>query len=209
MNQSCKLILIAALSLPAFSTAMAEDVINVHINNETGKQGTRERAVNFVDSDKDGVALKDDHCLQTELFAIVDENGCSAEDEKNDEQYILNVEFANDSVMIPLKFYAEIEELANIIKSKGINQAIVEGHTDSNGSAAYNESLSYRRALSVVNVLTDKYGVEKTKLIAKGYGESDPIDSNYTEEGRRHNRRVVVNFFTDPERAMHPSRLSY
>jgi outer membrane protein OmpA-like peptidoglycan-associated protein len=65
----------------------------------------------------------------------------------------------------------------------------VEGHTDNKGAAAMNKNLSERRAASVVKWLTT-FGVDKKRLVAKGFGLEKPIDSNETEEGRTNNRRV-------------------
>ena len=67
----------------------------------------------------------------------------------------------------------------------------VEGHTDSNGSHDYNQSLSERRAQSVKNYLVSK-GVSSSRLSAVGKGESYPTASNDTREGRAENRRVNV-----------------
>ncbi len=67
----------------------------------------------------------------------------------------------------------------------------VEGHTDSTGSAQYNQELSERRAMHVRDVLTQD-GVPAARLDVKGYGETDPIADNATEEGRQANRRVQL-----------------
>lgn len=66
----------------------------------------------------------------------------------------------------------------------------ISSHTDSKGSEKYNENLSQRRAQSVVNYLKNK-GIEEGRLIAKGYGESEPIANNETEKGRAKNRRTA------------------
>jgi outer membrane protein OmpA-like peptidoglycan-associated protein len=65
----------------------------------------------------------------------------------------------------------------------------ISGHTDSVGTDAANMKLSQDRAASVVKYLMDK-GVSKSRLNAKGYGKSRPIESNATEEGRAMNRRI-------------------
>ncbi|MFW6224668.1 MAG: OmpA family protein [Bacteroidota bacterium] len=65
----------------------------------------------------------------------------------------------------------------------------LSSHTDSKGSDEYNEKLSQRRAQSVVDYLQNK-GIDKKRLRAKGYGESKPIATNETEEGRAKNRRT-------------------
>ncbi len=70
-----------------------------------------------------------------------------------------------------------------------ITKVSVEGHTDSRGGAAYNRTLSKRRAASVVKWLT-KHNVDKGRLVSAGFGPDKPIDTNETDEGRQRNRRV-------------------
>jgi outer membrane protein OmpA-like peptidoglycan-associated protein len=67
----------------------------------------------------------------------------------------------------------------------------VEGHTDSTGSQEHNQSLSERRAMRVRDVLAGN-GVPPARLSVRGYGETDPIADNATEEGRQLNRRVQL-----------------
>jgi OOP family OmpA-OmpF porin len=67
----------------------------------------------------------------------------------------------------------------------------VEGHTDAVGTDAYNQGLSERRANSVLDYLAGK-GVSSSRLSAKGFGESSPIATNETGEGRALNRRVEL-----------------
>jgi OmpA-OmpF porin, OOP family len=67
----------------------------------------------------------------------------------------------------------------------------VEGHTDSTGSHEYNQALSERRATRVRDVLMDN-GVPPQRLTVRGYGETDPIADNATQEGRQANRRVQL-----------------
>ena len=68
---------------------------------------------------------------------------------------------------------------------------VVEGHTDSTGSAKTNERLSAARANAVKDYLV-KNGVDASRLDAKGYGPSQPIDTNDTRAGRANNRRVEI-----------------
>src|SRR5690606_35723062 len=65
----------------------------------------------------------------------------------------------------------------------------IEGHTDSDGEDAYNKTLSDQRAKAVMKYLVDKK-VAADRLSAVGYGESKPIASNDTDEGKAKNRRV-------------------
>jgi len=77
------------------------------------------------------------------------------------------------------------------LKSWGDVDIEVAGHTDSMGSDAYNMNLSQQRAEAVRNFLISK-GVAADRLTAKGYGESQPVADNATEEGRFKNRRVEL-----------------
>jgi OOP family OmpA-OmpF porin len=73
----------------------------------------------------------------------------------------------------------------------------LQGHTDSTGPADYNLKLSDRRAASVREYLISK-GVSEDRLTSKGYGLTQPIDTNKTKEGRAHNRRVVMYAVENP-----------
>lgn len=68
----------------------------------------------------------------------------------------------------------------------------LEGHTDSIGSEPYNLGLSQRRAESVANYLAEKFEIDPQRLLTAGRGESQPIASNETDEGRQKNRRVQI-----------------
>ena len=68
---------------------------------------------------------------------------------------------------------------------------VVVGHTDSTGSAAYNQQLSEKRAEAVKSYLTDK-DVQSDRITTQGAGESQPIANNKTKEGRAQNRRVEI-----------------
>jgi OOP family OmpA-OmpF porin len=65
----------------------------------------------------------------------------------------------------------------------------IRGYTDSVGPASYNLELSQRRAEAVKQYLVNA-GIDPSRLVAKGYGEADPIASNKTPEGRAQNRRI-------------------
>jgi outer membrane protein OmpA-like peptidoglycan-associated protein len=67
----------------------------------------------------------------------------------------------------------------------------VEGHTDSTGSDDYNQGLSIRRATAVRDYL-EKKGIDAARMTIEGYGETKPVASNDTEEGRAQNRRVEL-----------------
>lgn len=102
-----------------------------------------------------------------------------------------NLYFDYDSDKILPNSYAEIQRLMLFLKqNKNIKIKIV-GHTDNQGSNAYNLDLSRRRAEALMNALIKK-GISADRLIAEGKGSTQPITTNDTEEGRAQNRRVEV-----------------
>ncbi len=84
-----------------------------------------------------------------------------------------------------------LTELAQNFAQYPDNQIIVEGHTDSTGSDAYNQRLSEQRAGNVADYLIDR-GVAARNVIVYGFGEAQPKSSNDTAEGRQLNRRVEI-----------------
>ncbi len=102
----------------------------------------------------------------------------------------LDVKFDFDRAVVKPDSYADIQNLADFMKEYGQTSTVLEGHTDSIGTDAYNQRLSERRANAVREVLVDQYGVEGSRVNAVGYGESRPVADNATEEGRAINRRV-------------------
>jgi outer membrane protein OmpA-like peptidoglycan-associated protein len=102
-----------------------------------------------------------------------------------------NLYFDYDSDKILPASYAEIERLMLFLKqNKNIKIKIV-GHTDNQGSHAYNLDLSRRRAETLMNALIRK-GIAADRLTAEGKGSTQPITTNDTEEGRAKNRRVEI-----------------
>ena len=102
----------------------------------------------------------------------------------------LNVEFDFDKSTIKKGYYKDIDDLAKVMKDYPDLNVVIEGHTDSVGTAAYNKKLSQRRAESVKKYMVEKGGIDANRLKAQGFGEEKPIASNKTKEGRQQNRRV-------------------
>ncbi|SIO15491.1 Outer membrane protein OmpA [Parasphingorhabdus marina DSM 22363] len=102
-----------------------------------------------------------------------------------------NVTFPVDSSAIQPEFRDTLMSVANTLSEYEKSYIDVYGHTDSTGTDQYNQSLSERRADSVANFLANS-GVQRARVETRGYGESQPIASNSTEEGRAANRRVEL-----------------
>ncbi|WP_072680084.1 OmpA family protein [Arcobacter sp. LA11] len=134
------------------------------------------------DSDGDGVVDANDKCPNTPKGDIVDETGCSL-------KVNLNINFDTDSAVINNSYSSKIKKFADFMKAFPSVKGKIEAHTDSDGSDAYNQKLSERRAASTVKAL-EAYGVEKARLNSVGYGELNPKASNETAEGKAMNRRV-------------------
>lgn len=84
-----------------------------------------------------------------------------------------------------------LQQVLGVLESDPALRLVIAGHTDSEGGDDYNQSLSERRAASVVGWLVDK-GIEPSRLASEGLGESRPVADNATEAGRALNRRVEV-----------------
>jgi outer membrane protein OmpA-like peptidoglycan-associated protein len=102
-----------------------------------------------------------------------------------------NITFATNSADINASFYPVLNSVALVLKEFDKTVVDVAGHADSVGSDESNLALSQRRASSVTAYLSSQ-GINPQRLIAVGYGESRPIASNDTPEGRAQNRRVEI-----------------
>ncbi|UVW35940.1 OmpA family protein [SAR92 clade bacterium H455] len=103
----------------------------------------------------------------------------------------LNVEFEVNKDTVLAVYGDQLEAIAAAMKAHDDIDLVLEGHSDSRGADQYNLSLSDRRAKAVKAKLVEVYGIPAARISAVGYGETKPIASNETEEGRARNRRVV------------------
>jgi outer membrane protein OmpA-like peptidoglycan-associated protein len=102
-----------------------------------------------------------------------------------------NITFATDSSNISANFYQVLDSVALVIKEYEKTYVDIVGHTDDTGSDAYNQQLSEARANSVARYL-ESQGVLPARIVSSGMGESKPIASNATAQGRSLNRRVEI-----------------
>lgn len=100
------------------------------------------------------------------------------------------INFASGTSTVPVASKPMLEKVNDIIRNLDAEMVVVQGHTDSVGASDLNQKLSTRRSISVANYLSSLEGGFKLSYI--GYGESRPIVSNETKEGRAINRRVDI-----------------
>ncbi|GAB1445744.1 MAG: OmpA family protein [Cyclobacteriaceae bacterium] len=100
-----------------------------------------------------------------------------------------NIFFDFDQATLKSESFPELNRIVTLMGEKPTLEVEISGHTDSTGPEDYNLGLSERRAKSVVRYLTDK-GVAKERVKVTFYGETKPIETNETKEGRKKNRRV-------------------
>lgn len=99
--------------------------------------------------------------------------------------------FAFDSAKLNTKDISALTPVVDRLKAEPAEMVKIYGYTDSTGPANYNMKLSDRRATSVASYL-ESHGVAASRIKTKGFGESDPVASNATKEGRAQNRRAEV-----------------
>lgn len=169
------------------------------------------------DSDGDGVVDSRDRCPNTPAGMQVDSNGCPLDtdgdrvrDDKDDcpdtpRGNVVGADGCDKDVVVELNgvFFdfdkatlkpeatETLNEGVKILKNHPDINVEVAGHTDSRGSAEYNQNLSQRRANAVREFLISN-GIRADRLTTRGYGESKPIADNSTEDGRARNRRVEL-----------------
>jgi OOP family OmpA-OmpF porin len=148
-----------------------------------------------LDSDRDGVYDYLDRCPDTPRGLAVDQNGCPLPIKKTVSIELL-VQFDFDKAVVKPEYHDHLRGVANFLKTYPDTKLTLNGYTDWTGTEGYNLALSERRAASVKAYLVDKFGIDAARLQTRGYGESQPVASNTTKEGRRRNRRVVAEIST-------------
>lgn len=146
----------------------------------------------YPDTDGDGVVNKDDECPK--VPGVPENKGCPQLDKKEIETVKFafeNLEFETSKDIIRKVSYPSLNGLADLLVKKANYGLRIEGNTDNVGSDENNLILSQKRANAVKAYLVKK-GVTADKLDAFGFGESNPIATNETAEGRQKNRRVEM-----------------
>ena len=145
------------------------------------------------DSDGDGVLDPADQCPDTPRGTAVDSVGCP----RKGSVTLKGVNFEFNSAKLTSESRPLLDDVASDLQKHPRLKVELEGHTDSVGADAYNLKLSQQRADAVREYLIAQ-GVAPSQLTAKGYGESKPLVSNTTAEGRAENRRVAMSVIDNP-----------
>lgn len=156
-----------------------------------------------VDSDMDGVPDFFDKCPNTPSGTKVDGSGCplqinktvyiTEEDKKVVKDAIQNLEFDLGKATLRATSFPSLDRVAALLVNKNFSLKLA-GHTDNTGSDELNMKLSKDRAEAIKAYLTSK-GANASRIEATGYGETQPIATNKTAEGRQQNRRVEFTLF--------------
>jgi outer membrane protein OmpA-like peptidoglycan-associated protein/tetratricopeptide (TPR) repeat protein len=101
-----------------------------------------------------------------------------------------NIFFDLDKDQMKIESLSELQELAGFLEANPEVRIEISGHTDNQGASEYNEALSLRRANAVKKHLVERQSIDASRLEAMGYGDSKPISSNDTGEGKAKNRRT-------------------
>jgi OmpA-OmpF porin, OOP family len=135
-----------------------------------------------IDSDA-GVGIRSFRLAESnpDLGAVIEKTG----------KYVTHdIYFDTDSAVLMPASAGVIKEISAALYKHQDMKLEIDGYTDSTGNAAHNLDLSKRRAKAVMQVLVSQFGIDQSRLTAKGYGAQNPIASNDTPEGRAENRRV-------------------
>lgn len=155
---------------------------------------------NPLDPDTDHGGVKDGH--------EVIEDGTNLLDPSDDLQlFTLNIEFDYDKSVLRAQDYDELDVVIKVLQRDPGSSARIEGHADKRPKSKkeYNQKLSERRALAVLNYIADVGGIDRSRLTSKGYGFERPLAPNDTEANMQKNRRTEVYIRKGDQQTIAPS----
>jgi len=149
------------------------------------------------DRDGDTVIDKNDDC--PDVAGLPRLQGCPEPEINKEEEAILekasHVQFNSASAVLQASSFAVLDEVVTLLKKHAKGYLLLDAHTDSDGDAALNLTLSQQRADAVRAYLISR-GITPERLRVDGHGEEKPVDTNTTPEGRARNRRVEMKFLS-------------
>lgn len=147
------------------------------------------------DRDKDGIPDDKDKC--PDVPGVASQQGCpeiTKEVEEKMQYAAKRVYFNTNSTKLLPKSFPALNDVVTILNENSSVKLKIDGHTDNTGTDEYNLKLSDGRAASVKAYLVSK-GIDESRIISEGFGESTPIADNKTAAGRQQNRRVEMKLF--------------
>lgn len=183
------------------SGAVIGGVLGSAIGGATGSDNrTRDAAVGVVVGSVLGAIIgKRLTQQQEELKQVPGVDNVNYDEQQQTIEATLRILFDYDKAQVKAIEAVKLDELANVFAKYPENIITLEGHTDSDGSDAYNQKLSEQRAAAIERYLRHK-NLNIARLTSVGYGESRPIASNATASGKAQNRRVEIKISVDPKR---------
>jgi len=172
----------AATNVQGHTGQKLSDIARINLENLPAPTVNDTQADGQKDTDADGVQDSLDQCMNTPAGAVVSANGCWA---------LIDI-FPSGKANIGPDAKKQLDQVAQILRQNPLLRIEIQGHTDDNGSASSNQRLSEKRAQSVMQYLTES-GIDPARLQWLGYGQTRPIATNKTADGRRQNRRVEIN----------------
>ena len=164
---------------------------------EMAAQPTKQK-FDLSDDDNDGVISAREQCNSSLKGVKVNNNGCGLETPKVSRIKLL-INFASNSYEVKPEFFGEINRLADFMKENPKTSVTIEGHTSMVGSRALNQRLSENRALAVKNILETKFGIDKSRVKAIGYGFDRLLQKGNSEAINARNRRIVAEITAEKE----------
>ncbi len=186
--------------LPKYQGCPIPDTDGDGINDENDKCPTVPGVAEYQgcpvpDRDKDGIPDDKDKC--PDVPGVASQQGCP----EITEEVVKRIEYAAKKIFFDVNKTtlrpASFGPLGDVITILNENQSVklkIDGHTDSDGSDEFNLRLSDGRAAAVKNYLISK-GIDESRLVSEGFGESMPIADNKTKAGKQQNRRVEMKLF--------------
>ena len=169
-------------------TAFSEYQHTVRVDDVLGIAQHRQRVLQ-IEQQSDSSALK--QALASQSNMGVNQSGCETWISNQERHGLLaRLHFGFDQHNLTPMGSKALTQLASELQASG-NSVTVDGHTDSTGDEGYNQALGLQRALTTSNALVAD-GVEKNRLVIRSFGETKPIASNESSEGRAENRRAEV-----------------
>lgn len=143
----------------------------------------------IADSDGDGIADNMDLCPNTPSSHEVDKDGCT-EYIKSIKKMNIDAKFAFNSAKLSPNAYQDLAKLARFMRENPKSIVQIRGYASLDGNSEYNQILSTKRAQAAANALSNKYGISRSRISAKGYGSTNPIIAKINPEANKINRRI-------------------